>query len=1057
MLTRIIRWSLGRARLLAAIAATLFLLGAWYVRTLPVEVFPTIVPAQMVVQTEAPGLVADQVEQLVARPLELALTGAPGVGVIRSQSAPGLCVITLQLARNRNLDAVRQTVAERLAQAAGALPTGVAAPHIAPLTSATGDILQVGFTSSRLNPMALRDQVQWVVRPRLLASAGVANVTVYGGQTRRIEVHARPGDLSDSDLGFLDVINAVRRATSITGAGFMDTPEQRVLIDPRGQALTAEQVAAGQIQVAGNAPTRIGDVADVGDAPAPADGDALIMGKPGVLIGVQAQYGADTLQTTRAVQNALAQLQPALNAEGIVVSSDLDRPASFIDRAMRGLVIDLVAGGLLVALILLVVLGDPRAVLAVFLAIAPSLLAAAAAVKALGLTLNTMTLGGLFIAAAIVIDDAVIDVESIISRLRQAREGRARAAQAILAALLEVRAPVIYATLLIDIALAPMIVSGGVLGPFLRPLALTTIAASLASLAVSLCLTPATALLLLQRVRPAAERSEVARLKRWYADWILRRCDDARWAQSLIVLALAVTIATFALSHRPAAPTFHDGRLVAHFEAPTSTSLSAMARIGSGLTRAALSTAGVVGAVERIGRDPSDFTAWGPEQSDISLDLNPKLDAGAQDRTQRRLQAVLAAYPDVNVQIRPGLGLLQTAPEDRAPFAVSIYGDDLGKIDAVADRVADRLRSLPGAQEVAITTGPRAPSVRIDLNFKRLALYGLSAADVMDTVQAAFSGKTVAQVYDNGRAVDLAVVGPDSLRRDPEGAGQLLLRSSSGVSTPLKSVANVYLTDGRTLIQHEGGLRREVVTANPSGADARRFGGLAQTELSRLALPPGLFLTYSDLGSAAAADRLTLLMDSLVAALAMIGLLLLIFRDRRMAFLILGSTAFAFAGGAAAVALTGGVLSLGSIAGFAALFGLSTRTAILLVSRPRDMAAARKAAWTLEIVKESAVDRAAPIVLTTLLVATVFAPLVVFRDQVGTEILGPMADVIVGGALSGTMLTLLFLPALIHAYLCPVHRHALPRPSFRRRKAHDHEDPNQHNGGRADNGDGDPA
>jgi Cu/Ag efflux pump CusA len=1027
MLTRIIRWSFGRPRLLAAMAAVLFLLGAGYVRTLRVEVFPAIAPAQMAVQTEAPGLVADQVEQIITRPLEAVLSGAPGIASIRSESAPGLSVITLGLARAANAGVVRQAVAERLAQAA--LPADAAQPRIAPLTAPTGDVLQVGFTSDRLNPMALRDQIQWVVRPRLLASAGVANVTVYGGQTRRIEVRARPGDLSDSDLGFLDVIQAVRRATSVAGAGFVDTPDQRVLIDPRGQALTPDDVAAGQIQVVGNAPTRIGDVADVGDTPAPATGDALIMGKPGVLLGVQGQYGADTLQTTRAVQAALAQMEPALRAQGIFVTSDLDRPASFIDGAIRGLIFDLMIGGALVALALLWVLRDARAVLAVFLAIAPSLMAALVAIKALGLTLNTMTLGGLFIAAAIVIDDAVIDVESIVTRLRAARAGRARAAQAILAALLEVRAPVIYATLLIDIALAPMLFVGGVLGPFLAPLALTTIVASLTSLAVAICLTPAVAILLLQGVKPRPEHAVVTRAKGAYGQWIERRCHDAKWAHAVVLVALAVTFMTFALSHRPAAPSFHDGRLVAHFDAPTSTSLSAMGRIGGGLTRAALAVPGVARASERIGRDPTDFSAWGPEQSDIDLDLDPRLSTRDQDRVQARLIQALSAYPDVNVQIRPGLDLAQTAPEDRAPFAVAVYGDDLSTIDAAAQRIARGLRSLPGAGDVAISTGPRAPSIRIDLNFRRLALYGLSAADVLDTVQAAFSGKTVAQVYQNGRAIDLAVVGPDSLRQDPEGIGSLLLRSSSGLSTPLKSVANVYLTEARTLIQHEGGLRREVVTADPSPSDARRFGRQAKAFIAaRTPAPPGVFLTFSDIGAAAAADRSALLVSAALAALAMIALLLMIFRDRRMAVLILGSTVFAFVGGAVAVVLTGAVLSLGSIAGFVALFGLSTRNAILLVSRPGDMAAARKAPWTMGIVKESAVDRAAPIALTALLVVAVFTPLVILRGQIGAEILGPLADVIVGGAISGAALTLLFMPALIHAYLCPVHRHELPKP-----------------------------
>jgi Cu/Ag efflux pump CusA len=1037
MLTAIVRWSLARPWFVAGVATALFVAGLWYVSTTPVEVFPALAPAQMVVQTEAPGLVADQVEQIVTRPIEVTLIGAPGLSTVRSQSTPGLSLIRLGLARGADPARVRQAVAERLAQAV--LPVGSPAPRIAPLTASTGDILDIGFTSKTLDAMALRDVVQWTVRPHLLAAPGVANVTVYGGRTRRIEVRARPGDLSDSDLGFLDVIDAVRRATSVTGAGFMDTPEQRVLIDPRGQALTADDVGAGQIQIVGSTPTRITDVADVADAPAPADGDALIQGRAGVLVSVSSQYGAGVLQTTDAVQAALAQLRPALEAQGVQITVTPDSPAQALRSALKALGVGLIVAVVVVATILLASFRDVRSVLAVFFSIAPSLLAAVAALKALGLSLNIMTLGGLFIASAIVIDDAVIDIEAIVSELRAAPNARENRIQAIFRALLEVRAPVVYATLLIVIALTPILFLGGADGPFLAPLAVAIIVASLASLAISLCVTPASALLLLRGLEPRPDPALTRRLKGRYGDWIQRRGSGPGLALAALGLAALGTAVILPLARRTDAPVLHDGRLTVHIQAAPATSLDAMDRMGARLAAAALAAPGVATTFEHIGRDPTDFSAASTDLGDLQLDLGPDLDTTAQDRLQARLQTALAGYPAVGADIHPGLGLSEGEPEDQAPFSVSVYGQDLNQADAAAGKIAADLRAIPGAGEVSVQADPRAPSVRIDLNFKRLAIYGLSSADVLDTVQTAFAGKTVAQVYREGRAVDLTVTGPESLRRDPEGIGDLLLRSSSGLSTPLKTVANVYLTDARTLIQHQAGLRRDVILAEAPAAQAAAFSRRARQVLAAETPPSGVFLVSSDANAAASQQRRALAANSAIAGLAMIALLMLIFRDWRMAGLILASTLFAFIGGAIAVLATGDVLSLGAIAGFVALFGLSTRGAILLVSRPGDVAAARKAEWTLNIVKETAIERAAPILLTSLLVVAAVAPLAVF-GRLGAEVLAPMAAVILGGAISGSILTLLFLPSLVHAYLCPYHR---PGSS-----GHHHHDPDEHDGPR---------
>ena len=1018
MLARIVRWSLLRPWLVVVTALVLFVIGLWWVRDLPVEIFPALTPAQTVVQTEAPGLVAEQVEQLVTRPIENELGGIPGVTSVRSDSVQGLSVITLETARGAPPAPIRQAVAERLAQAS-ALPDGVGAPRIAPLTASTGDVLKIGFTSDKLDPMALRNLVQWTVRPRLLATAGVANVTLYGGQVRRVEVRARPGDLSDSDLGFADVLNAVRRATSLAGAGFMDTPEQRVMIDSRGQALTAEDVGAGQIQTPGNAPVRIGDVADVMEAPAPATGDALIMGRPGVLAEVAGVYGGNTLATTHAVEQTLEVLRPLLAAQGVTVSADLDRPADFITGTMRTLGLDLAIGAALIAVALLLALRDPRAVLVCLISIPLTLLAALLVLKLSGLSLNAMTLGGLFVALGVVIDDAVIDTESIVGLLRDAEHAHASRSDAVHHAVMDVRAPVVYATLLIDIALVPLLFARGVFGALVAPLALSAIVATLTSLIVATCLTPALGLLFLRHIKPQDDPPAVRQVMARYASWVSHSCGRPGLALAALALAAVAASALLALMPRAPLPSFHDRHLVVDLKAPTATSPDAMRRIASSLTQAALATPGVRRVVERAGRDSTGFGAAAPDQAQIELGLDPGLNAVAQDRAATRLAGVFANYPDVGAQVRPRLTLRPTTRAQDA-LAVGVYGENLNDLDRGAAQVADALKAMGGAGTVGLDAGPLAPSMRIDLNFKRLALYGLSAADVLDTMQAVLQGKTVAQVYDNGRAVDLAVTGPENMRRDPEAIGDLLLRSSSGVSVPLRLVANVYLTEGRTQIQHEAGQRREVVLASPARGDPRQFAAAARAYLSgHVHLPAGVYLTYDAPDAETAADSRNLLIGGAIAALAMIGLLVLALKDGRLAAVLLVSTAFSFIGGALAAVVFGGALSLGSLAGFVALFGLSMRNGILLVTHPHEMHAHEDAKWTLHTVAAAAAYRLSPIVLTTILVALAVTPLLFTSAQAGGELLGPMAVVILGGLASGVVLTLLCLPALIYAYSRP--------------------------------------
>jgi Cu/Ag efflux pump CusA len=797
----------------------------------------------------------------------------------------------------------------------------------------------------------------------------------------------------------------------------MDTPSQRIVIDPRGQALRAEDVAAGQIQTPGNAPVRIGDVSDVVDAPAPATGDALIMGQPGVLADISAVSGAGTVETTHALERTLDVLRPALAAQGVTVTADLDRPADFITGSLKTLGLDLAIAAGLIGVCLIVAFRDLRAAIVCLVTIPLSLVAAVAAIKMAGLTLNAMTFGGLFVGLGVAIDDVVIDAENIVGRLREAEPVHHSRAEAVHHALMDVRAPVFYATVLAILALVPMLLAKGTFGALAGPLAFSAAAAALASLAVSATFTPALSILLLHDLKQGGEAPFLRRARARYAILVRRLCPYRGAALAVLIAAAAAASLALALLPRAPLPDLHDRRLVAEVRAPSATSPEAMRRITASLTAAALRTSGVQRAAERSGRDPTDFSAASVDQAQLELALDPKLNAAGQDRVASALDRAFQAYPDVMVTVRHRLTLGAGAGAASA-FSVNVYGDDLDAVDAAAGRITEALRAMGGAQAISANSAPLAPAMRIDLNFRRLAVYGLSAADVLDTVQAALQGVTVARIYDAGRAVDLAVTGPEAMRRDPEAIDRLLLRSSAGVSVPLRLVANVYLTQSRSAIQHEAGQRREVVSASPVG-DPQRYAARARDYVrGHVTLPPGVYLTFDTPAAGGGAETASLLVMGAIAILTMVGLLTVVLKDARLAWLVLLSTAFSFVGGVAAVVLMGGAMSLGELAGFIALFGLATRASVLLVTRPHELHSHvgehGDHRWTLNAVAAASGHRAAAILGATILVALAVAPLLFTRAQAGGEVLGPMAAVIIGGLISSAVLGLLFLPPLIY-------------------------------------------
>jgi CzcA family heavy metal efflux pump len=1014
VLAAIIRLSLRSPAVVCVLALILVAYGLLVLGRAKYDVFPEFVPAQANVQTEAPGFVAEQVEWLVTLPLEQAISGAPGVQAVRSESISGLSNITVVFQENSDPYRARQVVGEAIAEVGARLPAGVRTPKLTPLLSSTMDLLKLGFVSDRLTPMQLRDLVQWTIRPRLLAVPGVARATIYGGDERQLQVEVDPHALNARNLSFADVIAAVRAATGVRGSGFIETPNQRVMVETRGQTLTAQDLGEAVVPGQAGAPLRLKDFATVQDAAAPKFGDAVIMGKPGVLLSLSSQYGANTLDVTRATEQAIAALKPSLDATGVTLYPRMHRPANFVENALRGVRNDVFIGAALIAVVLFLFLRDVRSVLVSFASIPLALLSTVIVIDALGWTINTMTLGGLAVALGVVVDDAIIDVENIMRRLR-ARSSGSCTREVVQAAAVEVRQPVVYATFVVVLVLLPMLLLSGLQGRFFGPLAAAFMIATLASLLVAITVTPAASFLLLTRSPPRAEPSWLQRLKAVHERVLHRWCNLPRTviAGSILLTLLALAVVPFFGSELM--PPFREGHFVVQAVAPPGTSLAAVRLTGERISRDFLAVPGVLSVEHTIGRAEQGEDTWEPNRSEFHIELK-RMSAREEQRSGAALRAILRHYPNFQTQVMTFLAdrLSESLSGETAPVAVNAFGNDLEELDGVAKQIAAVLAGVPGADDVQVQAPSGAPFLRVDLRHERLQQYGFTVEDVLNTVEAAYEGATAAEIYDANRVVNLVVRLPSSERRDPESLGDLLVRAGSGVTVPLRELAALSLTEGRTSIMHEGARRRQVVTVNPQTADITGFVDRARAAIQqKVRLPSSVYLEVTGAAAAEAAARRDLFTHAAMAAVGIILLLSLAFGDARSVVLILAMTPFALVGGVLAVALTGATLSIGSLVGFVTLFGVVARNAILMIAHVDHLLALEDAPWSLDTVLRGARERLVPIFMTALVTALGLLPLAMASGEVGREVEGPMAQVILGGLATSTVMNLLVLPVLI--------------------------------------------
>jgi CzcA family heavy metal efflux pump len=1017
VLRGIVRFAVRQPGLVIGAGIALVIYGAVRLASAELDIFPEFAPPQVSIQTEAPGFAPDQVEALVTKPIEDVINGVTGIAVVRSQSIQGLSVITAVLSPRIDVYRARQALSERLVEVVPRLPTGIPAPVISPLTSSSSTVLVAGITSKSRSAIDQRTIADWTIKPRLLATPGVAKVAVFGGEVRQLQVQLDPVRLRAHGVGLDEVLAAARRSTGVRGAGVLEDANQRITIRAEGQSATPEALGATVLRERGGSILRLRDVARVAIGPAPAFGEGAIDGERGLVIVISAQLGGNTKVVGRAAEQALETLRPALEAEGLELHPPIFRPANFIDLALRNLTTSLLLGAVLVAVILLLFLSDAYAAAISLTAIPLSLLAATIVLELLGFSINTLTLGGLAIALGEVVDDAIIDVENIARRLRENRRRATplREADVVVEASLEVRTSVVYATFVVALVFLPVASMSGVQGALFRPLALAYILATLASLVVALTVTPALTHQLIARRTLSTEEPALLRwLRARYERLLLaltRHTGAVVTATLAVVAGAVVTLPFFGATFLPA---FREGHYQIHMSAVPGTSLAETLRLSQQVTSALKADPRVRVVAPRIGRAELSEDTWGPHYAELEVDFVP-LEGDEAEHLEEDLRAILAQFPGLNFAIRGFLAerIEETLTGSTAEVVLKLFGEDLDSLDVAARRALLAIGRVPGALDVQSDPPAVVPGATVRVRPDLAAAQGLRPDEILAAVETATRGTVVAQLFEGNRATDVVVVLDSAHRSRPEDLGRMPLASASGRLVTLGQVATISRTTGRFAIAHEGARRVQVVTANVQGRDVTGFTDEARAAVGRPGvLPAGVYAEFGGTAAAQRAAQRELLLDSLLAAGAILALFWLAFGEWRRMALVLANLPFALVGGTLAVFATGAVLSLGSLVGFVTLFGIATRNAVMLVAHYDHLVRAEGAEWNLATAVRGASERLGPILMTALVTALALLPLALGSGEPGREIEGPMAIVILGGLLTSTLLSLVVLPVL---------------------------------------------
>ena len=1020
MLNKIIRFSL-RNRLLVMVTAVLLMVGGIYTSThMEVDVFPDLNAPTVVVMTEVPGMAPEEVERLVSFPIETSVNGATNVRRVRSSSTTGFSIVWVEFDWGTDIYRARQVVSEKLAMVRDALPKGAGNPTLGPQSSILGELMIVALTADSTSLRDLRTLADWTIRPRLLATGGVAQVTVLGGDIKEYQILISPEKMTHYGVGLAEVYAAVQGMNQNTAGGIIYEYGNEYII--RGMLATnrVDQLGAAVVKTVGNMPVCLRDVAEVRiGSKMPRMGVASHNGKQAVMMTVTKQPNTSTLELTEALDATLQSLGQTL-PKGVRVSTDIYRQSRFIESSIDNVKQALIEGGLFVVIVLFIFLMNVRTTLISLVTIPLALVTSVLALRWMGLTINTMSLGGMCIAIGSLVDDAIVDVENVFKRLRENRllpeAQRRRIKDVVFDASREVRMPILNSTLIIVASFVPLFFLSGMEGRMLVPLGIAFIVALGSSTVVALTLTPVLCTYLLAgrgKEDGGKEQKEsyvAVTLKRWYAKalaWALARW---RWVLGATGVAVVLAVVVFSTLGRSFLPPFNEGSFTIGVSTLPGVSLDESDRIGRMAEQALLEIPEIQVVGRKTGRAELDEHALGVNNSEIEAPYVLK------DRSKDELIADvrhrMAEIPGVSVEVGSPITHRIDAmlSGTRANIAIKLFGTDLNRMFAVANQIKEAVEDVEGIADLTVEQQVERPQLKVVPRREMLAKYGITLPEFGEMVSALLAGEAVSQVYEGNQAFDLTLRVDEASRESASRIGALLV-DANGQKVPLGSIADVVSSAGPNTINRENVSRKVVVSANVAGRDLRGVVNDIQDAIEeQVKLPEGYHVEYGGQFESEQAASRTLFLTSILSIFVIFMLLYNQFHSLRESAVVLVNLPLSLVGGVLAIWMTHGMVSIPAIIGFISLFGIATRNGMLLIARYKDLRA--EGVPLMESVMRGSADRLNPILMTALTSALALIPMVIGGDLPGNEIQSPMAKVILGGLFTSTLLNGFVIPIM---------------------------------------------
>jgi HME family heavy-metal exporter len=1020
VLNSIIRTALRYRVLTIAVSVVVLAYGGYTLFHLPIDVFPDLNRPRVTIMTEAPGLAPEEVETLVTLPLETALNGATGVQAVRSSSGIGLSVINVEFGWGTDIYIDRQVVAEKIALAADRMPKGVR-PQLAPISSIMGQIMLVGMYSegNKTEPTQVRTLADWVVRQRLLTIPGVAQVVTTGGGRMQYQVLVNPDLLLKYGVTLDEVEHALERSNSNATGGYLNDGKNELLVRSIGRVQHISDLEGIVVRPDRDRPILLGQVARVVEGAQIKRGDAAVNGAPAVILVISKQPGADTRRLTDQITEALAGLKSSLPAD-IRINPEVYQQKAFIDLSIENVVHALRDGGILVVIILFIFLLNFRTTFITLTAIPLSIVVTALVFKWFGMSINTMTLGGLAVAIGELVDDAIVDVENIFRRLRENRHSSnpKPALRVVYEASSEVRNSIVFSTILVVLVFVPLFALSGMEGKLFVPLGVAYIVSILASLAVSLTVTPVLSYWLLPNAKFMEREQDglLLRTLKSVGGGAIRFSVRYPWPILATVL-VAVTFSLFAVTQmgRDFLPPFNEGTVQVNVLLPPGISLEASNRVAAMTDERLKTIPGVVEIGRRTGRAELDEHAEGVNVSETIVTLDPH-SGRSRDEILNNIRTELSDVPGVVVGAEQPLQHLisHMLSGVKAQVGIKLYGEDLNVLRQTADKMKASIRDVPGVTDLMVEQQVEIPQLQIRVRRDELSRYGLEVDDLNAFIETAMNGRTVSEVLQGQRTVDLVVRLDEEFREDPEELKRLTIQLPTGGSVPLAAVADVIRASGPNTINHENVRRRIIVECNTTGRD---LGSVVADIKERLrpiesSLKTGYFVEYGgQFESQESATRMIGLL-SIVSIACMFLALYTLFHSANLALQVLAALPMAAIGAVSALLVTGQSLTVASMVGFISLAGIASRNGILLLAHYLHLVRYEGETFSLAMIERAGKERLAPMLMTALTAGIALVPLVLAAGEPGKEILYPVATVILGGLISSTLLDFFVRPAL---------------------------------------------